>query len=331
MNKPILTNFDLPPDPLKVLETTRFVVENSDNVYIDVNALEIISQKVKHKIQQGLGEAVSSHKDKIKLEKALYLIFIEDVVNFCFWAEKDKPKWEVKWPSGNLVKGGAFGLRACFQRVVDEQPNLLDSKYLSTVSFEEVAKLFRSSNGVDIPLIEKRWENLKEAGRVLTQQYNGNFLNLLEQSDYDAIKLVKIIYENFPSFRDIGYYRSKEVIFLKRAQICAYDLSLSVESNRLKNIDRLTAFADYKLPQILRKFGVINYSNELANQIDSYLLLPSGSEKEIEIRANTIWAVELIRQQLKIYPAVQIDNALWLLSQDQSDIKPYHRTYTIYY
>lgn len=309
-------------DPLKILETTSYVVDNSQNVVLNPDKLEEVSEKINKKIQEGLGESTSKNDP--------YFIFLEDAVNFCFWAEKNKPKWEVEWPAGVVVRGGGFGLRACFQRAVSQQSEKLKPETLAEISFEEVRKLFRSSNGGDIPLLEKRWENLKEAGQVLVDKFGGNFSNVLDGADGDAVQLVKIIYENFSSFRDISQYQGREVYLLKRAQICAYDLSLNME-NGLRNVGQLTAFADYKLPQMLRKFGVISYAPELANKIDSYVLLPAGSGEEVEIRANTIWAVELIRQRLQKYPAVQIDNALWLLSQDQSNVMPYHRTYTIYY
>jgi hypothetical protein len=82
---------------------------------------------------------------------------------------------------------------------------------------------------------------------------------------------------------------------------------------------------------MLREFGVIEYSKNLAERIDNLILIPSGSIEEIEIRAATIWGIELIRQKLGKYSAREIDNALWFLSQDQIGRKPFHRTYTIYY
>lgn len=100
----------------------------------------------------------------------------------------------------------------------------------------------------------------------------------------------------------------------------------------MKNIECLTAFSDYRLPQILREFSVIKYAKTLASKIDNYVLIPSGSCEEIEIRAATIWGVELIRQKLEKFPASKIDFALWLLSQGlPQKVKPHHRTYSIYY
>jgi hypothetical protein len=64
--------------------------------------------------------------------------------------------------------------------------------------------------------------------------------------------------------------------------------------------------------------------------------LAPGSPDEVEIRANTIWAVELIREELKqggkAFRAFEIDWLLWTLGQsDEFRAKPYHRTVTILY
>jgi hypothetical protein len=98
----------------------------------------------------------------------------------------------------------------------------------------------------------------------------------------------------------------------------------------------LTAFADYKLPQVLRHLGILNYSPELAQMVDNQVLLSPGSAEEIEIRANTIWAVEVIRQELercgRKTRAFEIDWLLWNMGQEDTyRAKPYHRTVTIFY
>jgi len=98
----------------------------------------------------------------------------------------------------------------------------------------------------------------------------------------------------------------------------------------------LTAFADYKVPQVLRRLGVLVYDDDLAHSIDTRQLLPAGGEAEIEIRAATIWCCELIRQavaeQGESMTAYEIDWALWQAGQTAApDDRPYHRTLTQLY
>ncbi len=101
-------------------------------------------------------------------------------------------------------------------------------------------------------------------------------------------------------------------------------------------MDELTIFADYKLPQVLRHHGVLVYAPELADRIDRLELLAPGSVEEVEIRAATIWACELLRRAIvrlsgQVVTAAEIDQLLWHLGQDAANMRPYHRVRTIFY
>jgi hypothetical protein len=80
----------------------------------------------------------------------------------------------------------------------------------------------------------------------------------------------------------------------------------------------------------------LRYAQALAKKVDQKMLLTSGSPDEVEIRANTIWAVELMRQQLEQtggrLRAFEIDWILWNMGQDLAfKARPYHRTVTVFY
>lgn len=322
-------------DPLNILHTTKEVVEKARSVEINETKIKNLIKPVKDRINKGLDQASASAGSLKDFKKDSQLILVEDSVNFCFWAEKGREKWQVEYPKGNIVAGGWFGLEACFKRSLVKDHSILSAEYLDGMDLNDIKKFFKSSNGIEIPLIAERFNNLKEVGRILLTEYEGQFANLLEESNFDAIKIVKNIAENFDSFKDVSEYEGKKIHFLKRAQIVANDVNLvfkRINKKDIKNIKDLTAFADYKLPQMLRMFGVLVYSNELANKIDNFILIPKGSTNEVEIRAGTVWAIELIRQNIPQLSSSQIDNALWLISQDvHKGAKPYHRTYTIYY
>lgn len=321
-------------DPLGILVSTREVVENARHVQLDKKNLELIIGRLQERFAQGLFTQEKDYGSTGNLEDDIQLVFIENVVNFCFWPDKGQPKWQVEWQQGSITEGGWYGLKACFDRGLAEGVPILDSDYLSSVSLEDTKRFFRGINGTEIPLTEQRMNNLHEAGKVLGEKFGGKFMNIVKASQFDAIELVRLIIQHFPSFRDISPFEGKEVRFLKRAQICPSDLSYILKNtpHTLKNLEHLTAFADYKLPQVLRMFDILRYDDELAQRVDGMEQLPHDSREEIEIRAATIWAVELLRQHIETRSAGDIDNALWLISQDvQEDTKPYHRTRTIYY
>jgi len=187
--------------------------------------------------------------------------------------------------------------------------------------------------------MDTRVQILNELGRVLVQEYDGNACKLVEAAGNSAVKLARLLAKKFSSFRDIAKYRKHEVFFYKRAQIFAADLHGAFNGKNwgsFKDIAKLTAFADYKLPQVLRHLGVMICKGSLAKKIDQRILLEPGSPEEVEIRANTIWTVELIREELehrgKILRAFEIDWLLWNLGQDDAfRKKPYHRTITVFY
>lgn len=64
--------------------------------------------------------------------------------------------------------------------------------------------------------------------------------------------------------------------------------------------------------------------------------IPSDSPEEVEIRANTIWAVEYMRlriaERTPNINALMINDQLWLAGQEKrATDKPYHLTRTTAY
>jgi len=160
----------------------------------------------------------------------------------------------------------------------------------------------------------------------------------LEKANGDALKLLDTLVSEFPSFYDSSNYKGKEIIFHKRAQLLVSDICQMFKKQGLvsKNVDQLIACADYKLPQIMRRFGILEYIEKLAKKIDDKVEIQHNSEEEVEIRANTIWAIELMKEEIKKrnpeITSMGIDDHLWLASQEKfADEKPYHRTRTTAY
>ena len=162
---------------------------------------------------------------------------------------------------------------------------------------------------------------------------------LIEEADGSAVELVRSVTTRFPSFNDVATYQDQEVRFYKRAQILISDLAGAFNGRDLgafHDLNLLTAFADYKIPQVLRSFNALVYSPELDAAIAERRLIPTGSAWEIEIRAGTIWACEFLRRILadqgRLFRATEIDWILWLAGQSLPPEMPtYHRTLTVFY
>ena len=323
------------PDPLKILESTKWVLDTAQFVSISASRIKKAAENIIPYLERkndALGEGFNVFES---FEENAQLVLIEDSVNYCFWSELNVPRWEVEFPRNQFTQGGWFGLQRCFERALAENIPILDAAYLKDISFEDTGYLFRSANEHEIPLIEERRDCLRETGKVLFEKYDGKFINVINSTLFDAVELTDRIRNDFPSFRDTALLNKKDVTFLKRAQIVANDIAYISDKNNqinLKNLDQLTAFADYKIPQILRFLEVITYRKELAQAVDGGVHISKGSREEVEIRSATVWGVELIRQALHgQYSSAQIDNALWSLSQSQAGMKTYHRTKTTCY
>ena len=263
-------------------------------------------------------------------ETAAAIFCTANVINFSFWGE---PKWTVIYRGG--AYDGTFGLFAALRRAVEEGRAVTDGAYLRDLTADDLAHVLRGS--VVIPMFEARLALLREAGRALCER--GSWLALLQAADGSAVRLVARLTTDFPSFNDAARLDGHTVRFHKRAQLLPAMLCGRFGGQSygtFGDIGALTIFADYKLPQMLRRFGALAYDGDLARRVDACEEIPSASREEVEIRAATVWACELIRracdQIVEGVTAPQIDAALWHLGQQKTpDERPYHRTRTIYY
>ena len=326
----MLSSIDL-PDPLGVLATTRRVVDASKAVRIDPQAIEELAKCIATRDLVPAEWESDLHWSDGPEATANYVLVL-DALNFCFWGE---PRWVVSY-QGKRYNGYA-ALAAALTRALNDGVPLTDATFLANINDTQLATILAGE--YTIPLLSERVDNLREVGRVLLECYDGQFSALIRAANGSAIDLVRRVVDEFSSFRDIANYAGAEVVFYKRAQILASDLHGAFNGAGLgafHDLNQLTAFADYKVPQVLRELGALCYQPELAQLLDARDEIPAGSAFEVEIRAATVWAVEALRQALLRHglrlPAYQLDWTLWQLGQElPASTRPYHRTRTIYY
>jgi len=332
------------PDILGVLSSTRRVVEHGNHAWININQVDQVCLQLLAKYSPAIEPF---WYDRFHFydgtERTVNWLLVLDALNFCFWAEKGQPRWRIDY-QGEILDG-YWAEAASLTRAVEEGIALWDAGYLSTMSREDLAYVFRPTKGTGgsvgamIPLFDARLAHVHEVGRVLLERYAGQFAHVVEKAEGSAVKLALLLAQEFPSFRDVAVYHNHDVLFFKRAQICVADLYSAFGGKRwgaFTDLDKLTIFADYKLPQVLRHYGVLEYAPDLAQRIDNQELLQPGGEEEVELRAATIWACELLRREMSrisghAITAVEVDQLLWFLGQQPSEMRPYHRTRTIFY
>jgi len=318
----------------EVLESAKRVSEASGLVRIDRQALvtlarDWVSKGVKVPVWDNVHHFVGGRADTVS-----YLLVL-DSLNFCFWPAHKKARWEIQYGSESL--SGYLALAASLKRAMESGVPITRADYLAGISPEALKNILGGQG--DLQLMESRLGILRELGRVLQKAYEGEACRLVEAAEGSAVELVRLLAIQLESFQDVAEYRGQEVFFYKRAQIFAADLHGTFQGKEwetFKDMEQLTAFADYKLPQVLRHLGVLQYEKDLARQVDTGTLFEPGGIEEVEIRASTIWAVEELHKEMgrrgHDLSAFEIDGILWNMGQqDRYRAKPYHRVKTIYY
>jgi Potential Queuosine, Q, salvage protein family len=238
----------------------------------------------------------------------------------------------------------------------------LSASNLESMTLEQMRDLFtrHHATGRVPPNLEERCRLWNEVGRVLRTRLDGSVSTLIASAQGSAPALVQLLVDNFEGFQDrhslgaasaSATTTSSTVLhFYKRAQICVGDWNEAMKLN-LKDMDQVTTFADYRVPQLLRHHGVLVYSAPLAALVDGGVELDKGCDEELAIRACTVTAVELLVQELKVntsssianndttnaqmkWNAVATDWYLWQVGermQNDGELQPHHRVRTIYY
>lgn len=313
-----------------VLDSIQQVVPVAQFVRFDEAAAQTF---VKHHLNQVDALSAWSADDHFNdgTSRTLNYVFVLDTLNFCFWGE---PRWKYRH-QGQLLDG-YMALAACLKDAFERGDPLDDAEYLAQLDLSQVEKLLAGEEG-QIPLLDSRLRVLREAGKSLLENFDGQVTNLVKQANGSVLSLVELLADHFVSYRDEANYRGFHVCLYKRAQIFCADVYGTFKGQgwgKFHDVDQLTAFADYKLPQLLRAHNVLHYEPSLADKVDAQVELPMGSSEEIEIRAFTIDAVEQLKKifadqdvQLKSF---EVDWLLWHLSQG-IEAKPYHRAKTVFY
>ena len=248
-----------------------------------------------------------------------FLLIYHTIGDYCFWGN---PKWEIKTEYG--VLDGSYSIMYLTLKKFKSNNNF-------EMSFEEFKKLLKGN--VVIPLIQDRYQNLEKMNMFL-KKYDKSFYDIIKDLNTDR-ELLEFIIDNLDYFEDIASYKEKEILFYKRAQLLTSDI-LHVKENKEKiNVQycNLIGCADYKIPQVMRCYGILEFNKTLAQKVDTQVELKENSDEEIEIRASALKVIGYIYEKLdKKYSRMDINDFIWLLGQDKSKRKKtYHRTLTKHY
>jgi hypothetical protein len=330
----------------KVRQTcASYLKRRSNHVSIHYGAIPAVASKISQQRLIKWDEEAWHYQAKgfeecIRQERVALYILALDSINFCFWPTTSDDDHGYYYEYEDLAK--------TLTRIAEkdhEDPNsktslssyALSAECLAKMNLHEMTNLFQTNHpeGTLPPDLALRCQLWNEVGQGLLQNYKGSAWNMIEGKT--AVKLVNCLLQ-FDGFCD--YNNNDDVWFLKRAQICVADWNASLALG-LEDVDELTTFADYRVPQLLRHLGILTYSDELATKINDLQELDKNSAEEYSIRAATVVAVDAIVSELnKLDPderhwnAVETDWYLWQLGekmQHRGQLEPHHRVRTMYY
>ncbi|XP_064632791.1 queuosine 5'-phosphate N-glycosylase/hydrolase-like [Lineus longissimus] len=332
-------------------EAGQFIAENSSDITIDyARVAEVAVQLLESLKRKEFG--IKSFKEhelnpKVMDEAAVEWIFVCDLLNFSFWSEDQSKKYVVKYKGKEFT--GYWSMCAAMRRASDEGIPITCPSYYANVTRQQLSHIFRSDSEHEIPMFEERLQCLHQAGKCLVEKYNGKFTNCLKQCNQSARQMIDSVPTDFPSFYDVTTFQGQKVGIFKRMQILIADIWCCFEGQGLgtfDDIDTITMFADYRIPQILNYFGILKYSSSLMNKINKGAMFQTGDRDEVEIRGCSIWATELLTQKLKdlmkkdpsmsdvVLNTILVDNYLWDYRREhdtETSVVPFHKIRCIYY
>jgi hypothetical protein len=215
---------------------------------------------------------------------------------------------------------GGIGVEMCNARAIRQGRNILDPHYLVSMTMADLEDHYRDdiTGEVTLQLLDKRLDQFHAVGRVLIDEYDGHFVNVLRQADgylyrEDGQGFIQLLLTRFAgAFSDWPLCKRPNVdalgLYMKRS-----NRTLPPELDRIcnfKDIDKLIIGPDYYRPLWFVRTGIFEISDELKQKLRNRELIEPGSEMEQEYRALTIIACLELAERIGGWPDAAAPAAL---------------------
>ncbi len=301
-----------------IIQSCKYISENSKHVSINEEKLNQFVKGIDNiKMEHWLSSSPFGLLE-LPVETIINFLLIYESIDFSFWGS---PKWSIETTSGKL--DGSIALLYALLNYVKKEK----TTDFSNISKEKFSNILKGTP--EIPLLEKRFKIIKEVSTIVNKKMQGNFYRYIKHITSDK-ELFEIIINSFPSFKDERTYNNKIIYFYKLAQLLTSDiLHIREEKEQIKvDYTHLVGCADYKIPQVLRGLGILNYNDKLSKLIDNRIEIPVNSVYEVEIRANMITVIDMINKKLDYkYSRMDINDYLFMQKKNKNlTLKPHHLT-----
>ena len=311
----------------KVLETSKFVVNKSKHVKINYyNANQLIEDLLNFENAHYLTKIPYGVFD-MNTRDIVNFLLIYDSIDFSFWGN---PKWTIDANGKNL--DGGIALLHCIFNLFNGRDSIEVYQQLEKMSLDEFKEILKGN--IQIPLLEERYKIVTDIAKIVNAKMNGSFYDSIKDMNIDQ-EIFKTIISNFNSFEDTRTYDGKTIYFYKLAQLLTSDILHAIEIKEQRNVNysNLLGCADYKIPQVMQGFGILEYDSELSSVLETKTEIEENSEYEVEIRASMIVVINYIYEHIdKSIDRIDINDFIWSKGQDKTKkYKSYHLTRTTSY
>lgn len=274
------------------------------------------------------------HSDNFEEMCKFYLVF--NSINYCYF-NYGSDRFEDTDEQGKVTSGSNL----VTLRLTKHWDELKDPMFLSNIDENYLlSELFAASR--PISLVKERVKALREVGNFLNKniEHEDLFFKLFSRYRQDAYVTSQALPTHLPTWSDPFYKRAQLFVSQVYGRFQDWD-GLPIKEESIIN---LTAFADYRLPQTLIGMGIIKASGRLLSRLAKNKEIESGSCKELELRAATIVASDLLVDALNKerggnLTALHIDYMLWSCGRKSlslpdgviGSLPNHHRTFTTDY
>lgn len=215
-------------------------------------------------------------------------------------------------------KVGSTGLAYAFGRAWGDTLEPSESLTEAAQTLVAVERAF----GATIPGVEQRRDVLAEVLSGEAQGLVDFVLRYIAERGRVDVTLAYHVSRRLPTaYGDV--YLKKAMLFL--GFLASY---LKASGAMPQVTEDLCAYADYQVPNVMRHFGILRYSDELAERIARRELLPKGGREERAIRAATVLGAEAFAKMHRV-TAAEFD--WWCFQQRKVPVTPFHLTDTTDY
>jgi len=322
----------------RVLKSLDPVVKNSTLVKVnEAKIAEVASWMAYEEFAQPDGSSLFNFGDDPDF--LMDLILTVNTMNFAFTNFRTGIKYETDYNGRRYSDSEA--MMANLHRAVVEGIPFFDGTYQANMMRVDLEQVFQGT--IEMPMLDERVKIFNEVGEVLVAKYEGKWHNFVRSCTprlyADGNGILERLTSEFPRFADVSDYKGSKIQLYKLPQLGIWGLHIALmprKSWALEDAHLLTAFADYIVPVGLRVMGIFEYAPKLEEQLNSLVEVARDSAAEVEIRANSIYAIARLTDEINarrpgLEPLLmpQVDFRLW--KAYHATHWPHHLTRTVMY